>query len=123
LGIFFLTEGLGVFYTDGQILPNRVAEAMGKKPIIFFRLFVTLLFAFACAYSLFDTVREADFFSDKKYEARDIEDLCAEKGSNLDAVLVSPTLFLPLPDTLFEFFPVFFSPNTLLVTTFSVLRC
>jgi hypothetical protein len=118
-----LTEVLGVFYNIGQILPNLVAEAMEKRSIIFFRFFVTLLFAFACAYSLFDTVREADFFSNKKYEARDIEDLCAEKGSNLDAVLVSPTLFLPLSDTFFEFFPVFFSTNTLLVTTFSVLRC
>jgi hypothetical protein len=96
---------------------------MEKRPINFFRLFVTLLFAFACAYSLFDTVREADLFSDNKYEDREDEGLYAEKGSNLDSVLVSPSLFSPLPDTLFEFLPGFFSPNTLLVTTFSVLRC
>jgi hypothetical protein len=95
---------------------------MGKRPIYLFRLLVTLFFVFACAYSLFDTVREADFFSDNKYEERDIEGLCAEKGSNLGGVLVSLTFFSPLPDTLFKFLPGFFSPSTLLVTTFSVLR-
>jgi hypothetical protein len=96
---------------------------MRKKSIIFFTLFVTLLFAFACAYSLFDIVQEADIFSGQKYEGRDIEDLYAEKGINLVAVLVSATLFPPLPDPFFEFLPSFFSPNTLWVTTFSVLRC
>jgi hypothetical protein len=96
---------------------------MGKRPIIFFRLFVTLLFAFACSYSLFDTVQEADLFSDNKYEDRDSEGLYAEKVSNLDGALVSPTLFSPLPDTFFEFLPCFFSSNPPLVTTFSVLRC
>jgi len=96
---------------------------MGKRPIIFFRLFVALLFAFACSFSLFDSLREADFFSDNKYEDRDVEGLYAEKGSNLDGVLVSPTLFSPLADTLFEFLPGFFSPNTFLVKTPSVLRC
>ena len=96
---------------------------MEKRPIYFFRLFVTLLFAFACAYSLFDIVREADFLSGQKYEDRDIEDVNAEKGSNLDGALASATLFSPLPHPFFEFFPSFFSPNTLLVTTFSILRC
>jgi hypothetical protein len=96
---------------------------MEKKPIIFLVLFVTFLFAFACAYSLFDKVREADLLSHQKYEARDIEDLYAEKGINLDGLLVSATLFSPLLDPFFEFLPSFFSPNTLWVTTFSVLRC
>jgi hypothetical protein len=96
---------------------------MEKRSNIFFVLFVTLLFAFVCAYSLFDIVREADFFSGQKYEDRDIEDVYAEKGSNLDGVLVSATLFSPLPDPFFEFLPSFFSPNTLLVAIFSVLRC
>ncbi len=96
---------------------------MEKRPINFFRLFVTLLFAFACSYSLFDTVRETDLFSDNKYEDRDDGVLYAEKVSNLDAVLVSPTLFSPLPNTFFEFLTSFISPNTLLVTTFSILRC
>jgi hypothetical protein len=96
---------------------------MEKKPIILFRLFVTLLFAFACPYSLFDVVQEADFCSDQKYEGRDTEELYAEKGSNLDGVLVSATLFSPLPDPFFEFLPSFFCSNTLLVMTFSVLRC
>jgi hypothetical protein len=96
---------------------------MEKRPIIFFTLFVTLLFAFACAYSLFDTVREADLFSDNKYEDRDDGGLYTEKGSHLDGVLVSPTLFSPLPDTFFELLPGFFSPNTLWVPTFSGLRC
>ena len=96
---------------------------MEKRPIHFFRLFVTLLFAFACAYSLFDTMREADFLSANKYEARDSGVLCAEKGSNLDGVLGSPAIFSAPPDTFFEFLPSFSSPNTLLVRTFSVLRC
>jgi hypothetical protein len=96
---------------------------MEKGRIIFFRLLVSVLFAFACAYSLFDTVREADFLSGHKYEDRDSEGLCTEKGGNLDAVLVSPTLFSPIPAIFFEFLPGFFSPNTLLVTTLFVLRC
>ena len=96
---------------------------MEKRPIYFFRLFVTLLFAFACSYSLFDTVQEVDLSSDNKYEDRDDEGLYAEKVSNLDGALVSPTLFSPLPNPFFEFFPSFFSSNNLLVTTFSVLRC
>ena len=96
---------------------------MEKKPIILFRLFVTLLFTLVCSYSLFDTVQEADLFSDKKYEDRDIECLYAEKGSNLESALASSNLFLPLPDTLFEFLPCFFSPDTLWVRTLSVLRC
>jgi hypothetical protein len=96
---------------------------MRKSPHIFFTLFVTLLFVFACPYSLFDVVQEADFCSHQKYEDRDTENLYAEKGINLDGVLVSATLFSPLPDPFFEFLPSFFSPNTLLGTTFSVLRC
>jgi hypothetical protein len=96
---------------------------MRKKAVFFFILFVTLLFAFACAYSLFDKVREADLLSHKKYEDRDIEDLYAEKASNLDGLLVSATFFPPFLDTFFEFLPGVFLPNTQLVTTFSVLRC
>jgi hypothetical protein len=96
---------------------------MEKKPIIFLVVFVAFLFAFACAYSLFDVVQEADFLSHQKYEGRDIQDLYAEKGSNLDGVLVSATLFAPLPNPLLEFLPSFFSSNIFWVTTFSVLRC
>ena len=96
---------------------------MGKRPAIFFILLVTFLFASACAYSLFDELREADLFSKKKYEEREAEDLYAGRGSNLDDVLVSATLFSPLPDIFFEFPPSFFSSNTLLVTPFSALRC
>jgi hypothetical protein len=96
---------------------------MEKRRIIFFRLLVSLLFVFACDYSFFDTVQEADIFSYNKYEDRDSEGLYAEKGSNLDSVLVSPNFFSPFADIFFEFLPGFFSPNTLLVTTFSVLRC
>ncbi len=121
--LFCLTEGLGVFYNQGQILPNLVAEAMGKRPSNFFTLFVTLLFAFACTYTLFDTMREADFFSDRKYEKQDIGGLYGEKGSTLDGVLVSPNLFSLHPDTLFKLLPGSFPSNTLLVATLSVLRC
>lgn len=96
---------------------------MEKKPAIFFILLVTFLFAFACAYSLFDKVQEADFLSHQKYEGMDIEDLYAEKGSNLEGVLVSATRFPPLPNPILEFLPGFFSSNTLWVPTFSVLRC
>ena len=96
---------------------------MKKKPVIFFTLFVTLLFAFACTYSLFDKVCEADFFSGKKYEIQDMEDLYAEKKSNLDDVLLSVTLFPPFQKTLFELLPTFFPSNIRLVTTSPVLRC
>jgi hypothetical protein len=96
---------------------------MEKRPAIFFILLVTFLFAFACAYSLSDKVQEADFLSHKKYEGRDIRNLYAEKGSNLACVLVSATLLSPLSDIFFEFPPIFFSSNTLLVTLFSILRC
>jgi hypothetical protein len=96
---------------------------MEKRRIIFFRLLVSVLLVFACGYSLFDKAREADIFSYNKYEDRDSEGVYAEKVSHLDGVLVSPTLFSPLADILFEFPPRFFSSNTLLVVTFSVLRC
>ena len=96
---------------------------MGKRPAIFFILLVTFLFTFACAYSLFDKVQEADFLSHQKYEGRDIQDLYTEKGIGLDATLISATLFPPLPNLFLEFLPSFFSSNTFWVTTFSVLRC
>jgi hypothetical protein len=96
---------------------------MEKKPIIFLVLFVAFLFAFACAYSLFDKVQEADFLSHQKYEGPDLQDLYAEKGFGLDVVLISATLFSPLPDIFFEFLPSFFSANIPWVTPFSVLRC
>ena len=86
-------------------------------------LLVVLLFDVACVYSSFDVVVEADFLSGKKYEARDVEEVYAEKQSNPDAVLVSPALFTPLPGIIFEFLPSFSSPNTLFTQTFSILRC
>jgi hypothetical protein len=96
---------------------------MEKRPTVSFLLFVTVLFVFACAYSLFDKVQEADFLSYQKYEGRDIQDLCAEKGIGMDGVLLSATLFSPLPGIFFEFLPSFFSPNTFWAALFSVLRC
>jgi hypothetical protein len=68
-------------------------------------------------------VAEADFLSGKKYEARDIEEVYAEKQSNPDAVLVSPNLFTFVPGIILEFLPSFSSPNTLFNQSFSVLRC
>jgi hypothetical protein len=96
---------------------------MEKKPIIFLVLFVTFLFAFPCAYSIFDEVQDADFLSHQKYEGRDIRDIYAEKGSNLDGVLVSATFFPPLPNPPWEFLPSFFFSNIFWVPAFSVLRC
>ncbi len=58
--LFRLTGDLGVFYNERQILPHLVPEAMKERRVIFFMLFVTLLFAFACVYSPYDKVREAD---------------------------------------------------------------
>ena len=84
---------------------------------------VVLLFNAACVYSSFDVVVEADFLSGKKYEARDVEEVYAEKQSNPDAVLVSPALFTPLPGIIFEFLPSFSSPSTLFIETSFVLRC
>jgi hypothetical protein len=86
-------------------------------------LLVILLFDVASVYSSFDVVVEADFLSGNKYETRDVEEVYAEKQSNPDAVLVSPTLFTPLPGIIFEFLPNFSFPNTLFTETFSVLRC
>jgi hypothetical protein len=96
---------------------------MEKKPIIFLVMFVALLFAFFYTYTLFDKAREADIFSGKKYESQDIEDLYAEKKSNLEDVLLSVTLFPPFQKTLFELLPTFFPSNIRLVTTSPVLRC
>jgi hypothetical protein len=96
---------------------------MAKRPNTFVVFFAALLFALACAYSLFDNVREADFLCPIKYEGRDINAFCAKKDSGLDGVLVSACLFSPLPDTLFDSLPGFFPPNTFRVKTFSPLRC
>jgi hypothetical protein len=84
---------------------------------------MTFLFAFTCAYSLFNVLTEADLLSGKKYEAQDIEDLYAEKQSHADAALVSPALFSLLPDIIFEILPTSSTPNILFTPTFSVLRC
>lgn len=86
-------------------------------------LLLIFLFAVACVYSSFDVVVEADFLSGKKYEARDVGEVYAEKQSNPDAALVSPALFAPLPGVIFEFFPSLSSLNTLFTQTFSILRC
>ena len=94
-----------------------------RGPLTLSVVFMAFLFAFTCSYSLFDATREADFLSGKKYEATDIEDLYAEKQSSPHAALVSPALFLPLRDTLFEFPLGPSSPNTFFIQTFSVLRC
>ena len=85
---------------------------------------MAFLFAFTCAYSLFDAIREADFLSEKRFEATDIGDVYAEKQSSPDAALVSPTLFSPLLDIIFGFLPPSSStPNIFFTPTFSVLRC
>ena len=94
-----------------------------KEPLTLFVAFMAFLFAFTCAYSLFDAIQEADFLSGKKYETRDADEVYAEKQSNPDAVLVSPALFTPLPGIIFEFLPSFSFPNTLFTETFSILRC
>ena len=96
---------------------------MEKKSHTLIILLVILLFDVACVYSSFDAVVEADFLSGKKYEARDVEEVYAEKQSNPDMVLVSPALFIPLPGIIFEFLPGFSFPRTLSTQTFSVLRC
>jgi len=95
-----------------------------KKPWRILSIFLMiLLFGVACVYSSFNVVVEADFLSGKKFEARDDEQVYAEKQSSPDAVLVSPSLFIPLPGIIFKFLPCFSSLNTLFTQTFSVLRC
>jgi len=96
---------------------------MMRKRHTLITLLVALLFDVACVYSSFDVMVEADFLSGKKFEARDVEEVYAEKQSNLDAVLVSPTLFASLPGIIFEFLPSLSSLNTLFTQNFSVLRC
>jgi hypothetical protein len=104
-------------------LPFSEPLKLQKEPITLFIAFMAFLFAFTCAYSLFDAIREADFLSGNKYEATDVEDVYAEKQSSPDAVLVSLTLFSPLLDILFEFPLGSSSPNPHFNQTFSVLRC
>ena len=107
-----------------RVLLLDMIETVMKRGRCTFFLFMAFLFAFTCAYSLFDEIREADFFSARKYEATDIDDVYAEKQSSPDAALLSPALFSPLPGILFEFLPnSVSSPNTLLRPFFSVLRC
>jgi hypothetical protein len=96
---------------------------MKKESRTLIILLVILLFDVASVYSSFDAMVEADFLSGKKYEARDVEEVYAEKQNNPDAVLVSPSLFIPLPGIIFEFLPCFSSLNNLFTRTFSVLRC
>lgn len=94
-----------------------------KEPNTLFFAFMAFLFAFTCAYSLFNVLTEADFLSGKRYEAQDIDDLYAEKQSNPYVAFVLPILFSSLLDTLFEFPLCSSSPSTLFIQTFSVLRC
>ena len=96
---------------------------MKRRAHSLFVFLVILLFNVACVYSFFDALVEADFLSGKKYEARDVEEVYAEKQSNPDAGLVSPALFTVLPDVIAEFLPSFSSPNTLFTETVYVLRC
>ncbi len=118
--IFHLTEDLGVA-TVRKILLRLVPAEMKTRHALFFRLLLIFLFAFAVSYSLFDTVREADFLSGHKYEPRDMDGLYTEKGNSLDSVLVSLFSFFPLPFS--KFLPCFFSPQTVFITTLSTLRC
>jgi hypothetical protein len=94
-----------------------------KESLTLFIAFMAFLFGFTRTYSLYDATREADFLSPNKYEARDIEEIYAEKQSSPDAALVSPTLFSPLLDIIFGFLPSSSTPNIFFTTTFSVLRC
>ncbi len=88
-----------------------------------FILSLLLFFGMACVYSSFDVLVEADFLSVKKYEARDIEEVYADKQSNPEAVLVSPSLFTPLLGILFESLVINPYLNLLSAQAFSILRC
>ena len=95
-----------------------------KRPLPLFVPFMAFLLAFTCAYCLFDAIMEADFLSGKKYEQTDVEEVYAEKQSSHEAALVSPSLFSPLPNILFDSFAnSVSSSNTLFLPLFSVLRC
>jgi hypothetical protein len=96
---------------------------MKRKSNVFIVLLITVLFNVACLYSSFNVMVEADFLSRIKYETRDVEEVYAEKQNSLDAALVSPALFTPLPGILFEFLSNFSSSTTPLIGAFSVLRC
>ncbi len=96
---------------------------MKKRPHSLVILLTVLLFEVACVYSSFDAVVEADFLSGKKYETRDGDEVYAEKQSNPDALLVSPTLFTPWPGVTLGFLPGFSSPSTPPAPGLSVLRC
>ncbi len=82
-----------------------------------------VIFGVAGLYSSFNALVEADFLSRNKYEAGDIEQVYAEKQSNLEAVLVSPALFAPSLADDFEFLPQIPFFHTTSPLPFSVLRC
>jgi len=95
-----------------------------KKEHALFIIFMAFLFSFTCAYSLFDAIMEADFLSGKKYEQTDVEEVYAEKQTSPEAALVSPALFSPLPNILFEYLANSVSfPHPFFLPLFSVLRC
>ena len=97
---------------------------MKKASRTFLVFLVIFLFNVACVYSTYNVMVEADFLSRIKYETRDVEEVYAEKQNSLDAVLVSPTLFSPLPGVISELLPGFFSPNPFLFNqACSILRC
>ncbi len=85
---------------------------------------VSLLLPWAIAYSSYDAVTEADFFTKGvKYEAVDIENLYADK-QNVIAIIAAP--FLPLfflGDNFFGLFLHFSRPIDALPQIFSFLRC
>jgi hypothetical protein len=95
------------------------------RPISTF-LIVTLSFILplAFAYSNYNTLIEADFFTQgAKFEAGDLDDLWVDKQANLD-FMPSESLIIASPEISLHEFPITSSHPVVSITSFfSVLRC
>jgi hypothetical protein len=98
---------------------------MKKGPLFILLIFaVSFLLLSACAYSSYDVIVEADFFTNGvKYEAVDIENLFFDK-QNLVGMIPNP--FAPLEffrDNFFDAFSHFSRSIPAIHQTSSLLRC
>ncbi len=98
---------------------------MKKGPLFILLIFaVSVLMPLACAYSSYDVITEADFFTNGvKFEAVDIENLLADK-QNLMGIIPNPFyLLLFIRDNFFEPFSLFSPSIPAIHQTSSLLRC
>jgi hypothetical protein len=97
-----------------------------KRNYLFVSLTLLIIFIFplSCAYSLFNTLTEADFLTTGvKYEAADTEDLFIDK-QNIVGVMPSPFFVCMFMETELFASPLDISlPTSLQGLSYSILRC